>query len=162
MGVSSLKMGMDNREQSVEELFGAALDVPVERRSAFLDEACRELPEVRRRVEEMLAENDRLGSFLNQPVVGVGTAKGGGDSTAAMGGLVGAKLGRYVIVERLGFGGMGVVYRARDEKLERFVAIKILAPGLLMGDEARRRFRREALALAKLNHAHIAAVYDVG
>ena len=76
--------------------------------------------------------------------------------------LTGAKLGRYVIVERLGFGGMGVVYRARDEKLERFVAIKILAPGLLLGDEARRRFRREALALAKLNHAHIAAVYDVG
>ena len=67
-----------------------------------------------------------------------------------------------MIVERLGFGGMGVVYRARDEKLERFVAIKILAPGLLLGDEARRRFRREALALAKLNHAHIAAVYDVG
>ena len=79
-----------------------------------------------------------------------------------MGDLTGMKLGRYVIVERLGFGGMGVVYRARDEKLERFVAIKILAPGLLLGDEARRRFRREALALAKLNHAHIAAVYDVG
>ena len=79
-----------------------------------------------------------------------------------MGDVTGMKLGRYVIVERLGFGGMGVVYRARDEKLERFVAIKILAPGLLLGDEARRRFRREALALAKLNHAHIAAVYDVG
>ena len=153
---------MDNREQSVEELFGAALDLPVERRAAFLDEACHELPEIRRRVEALLEENDRLGSFLNQPVVGARTAKGGGDSTAAMGDLTGMKLGRYVIVERLGFGGMGIVYRARDEKLERFVAIKILAPGLLMGDEARRRFRREALALAKLNHAHIAAVYDVG
>ncbi len=113
-------------------------------------------------VEEMLEENDRLGSFLNQPAVEGRTAKAGGDSTAAMGDLMGMKLGRYVIVERLGFGGMGVVYRARDERLERFVAIKILAPGLLMGEEARRRFRREALALAKLNHAHIAAVYDVG
>jgi serine/threonine protein kinase/formylglycine-generating enzyme required for sulfatase activity/dienelactone hydrolase len=153
---------MDNREQSVEEVFGAALDIPVERRSAFLDEACRGVPEVRRLVEEMLGENDRLGSFLNRPAVEAKAAKGGGDSTAAMGDLMGMKLGRYVIVERLGFGGMGVVYRARDERLERFVAIKILAPGLLMGDEARRRFRREALALAKLNHAHIAAVYDVG
>jgi len=153
---------MDNREQSVEELFGAALDLPVERRAAFLDEACRELPEIRRRVEALLEENDRLGSFLNQPVVGATAANGRGDSTAAMGDLTGMKLGRYVIVERLGFGGMGVVYRARDERLERFVAIKILAPGLLLGDEARRRFRREALALAKLNHAHIAAVYDVG
>ncbi len=153
---------MDNREQSVEELFGAALDLPIERRAAFLDEACRELPEIRRRVEALLEGNDRLGSFLNQPVVGARAANGRGDSTAAMGDLTGIKLGRYVIVERLGFGGMGVVYRARDEKLERFVAIKILAPGLLMGDDARKRFRREALALAKLNHAHIAAVYDVG
>ena len=57
---------------------------------------------------------------------------------------------------------MGVVYRARDEKLERMVAIKLLAPGMFTGDEARRRFHKEALALAKLSHAHIAAVYDVG
>jgi eukaryotic-like serine/threonine-protein kinase len=153
---------MDNREQSVKELFGAALDLPIERRAAFLDEACRDLPEIRRQIEALLGENDRPGSFLNQPAEGAGTAKSGGDSAATMGDLTGMKLGRYVIVERLGFGGMGVVYRARDEKLERFVAIKILAPGLLMGDDARKRFRREALALAKLNHAHIAAVYDVG
>ena len=74
----------------------------------------------------------------------------------------GTRLGRYVIVEPLGSGGMGVVYRARDEKLDRVVAIKMLAPGVLSGDEARRHFRREALALAKLNHPRIAAVYDVG
>ena len=83
-------------------------------------------------------------------MVGARAVKGRDDSTAAMGDLTGMeKLGRYVIVEWLGFGGMGVVYRARDEKLERFVAIKILAPGLLLGDEARRRFLQEALALAK-------------
>jgi eukaryotic-like serine/threonine-protein kinase len=74
----------------------------------------------------------------------------------------GTMLGRYSIIEPLGSGGMGVVYRARDEKLERVVAIKILAPGMLTGDEARRHFRKEALALAKLSHDHIAAVYDVG
>jgi serine/threonine protein kinase len=74
----------------------------------------------------------------------------------------GKRLGRYTIIEPLGSGGMGVVYRARDEKLERLVALKILAPGGLMGEDARRRFRKEALALAKLNHDHIAAVYDVG
>ena len=72
------------------------------------------------------------------------------------------RLGRYSIVEPLGAGGMGVVYRARDEKLERTVAIKMLAQGVLTGEEARRHFRREALALAKLNHPRIAAVYDVG
>ena len=74
----------------------------------------------------------------------------------------GTKLGRYSIVEPLGAGGMGVVYRARDEKLERIVAIKLLAPGMFTGEEARRRFHKEALALAKLSHAHIAAVYDAG
>jgi eukaryotic-like serine/threonine-protein kinase len=74
----------------------------------------------------------------------------------------GTKLGRYAIIEPLGSGGMGVVYRARDEKLERDVAIKILAPGVLSDEDARTRFRKEALALAKLSHAHIAAVYDVG
>src|SRR6202042_2528294 len=68
---------------------------------------------------------------------------------------------RYRIVGALGSGGMGVVYRARDEKLERDVAIKVLQPGLVIGVEERERFRREARALAKLNHAHIAAVYDV-
>ncbi|MEI9978984.1 MAG: protein kinase [Edaphobacter sp.] len=150
---------MENKPQSVEELFGATLDLPPERRSAFLDKACGGMPEVRRLVEEMLERDERLKSYLPHSS---GAAKTAVDATATMGDLTGAKLGRYVIVERLGFGGMGVVYRARDEKLERFVAIKILAPGLLMGEESRRRFRREALALAKLNHAHIAAVYDVG
>jgi eukaryotic-like serine/threonine-protein kinase len=76
--------------------------------------------------------------------------------------IAGHKLGRYTVIEPLGSGGMGAVYRARDEKLERSVAIKILSPGLVTGDEARRRFRKEALALAKLSHPHIAAVYDVG
>jgi serine/threonine protein kinase len=74
----------------------------------------------------------------------------------------GTRLGRYSILEPLGSGGMGVVYRARDEKLEREVAIKTLAPGVFAGDQAREHFRREALALAKLNHPNIAAVYDVG
>lgn len=74
----------------------------------------------------------------------------------------GTRLGRYSIIEPLGAGGMGVVYRALDEKLERTVALKILAPGTLASEDDRHRFHREALALAKLSHNHIAAVYDVG
>jgi serine/threonine protein kinase/dienelactone hydrolase len=74
----------------------------------------------------------------------------------------GTKLGRYEILSPLGAGGMGVVYRARDKRLERDVAIKIVSAALLIDEDARRRFRKEALALAKLNHPSIAAVYDVG
>jgi serine/threonine protein kinase len=74
----------------------------------------------------------------------------------------GTELGPYEIVSPLGAGGMGVVYLARDKRLERDVAIKIVSAALLIDEDARRRFRKEALALAKLNHPNIAAVYDVG
>ncbi len=74
----------------------------------------------------------------------------------------GSKLGHYEIEAPLGAGGMGVVYRARDQRLHRLVAIKVLPPGLLKDEAARRRFRQEALALARLNHPNIAVVYDVG
>ncbi|MFZ0691004.1 MAG: protein kinase [Acidobacteriaceae bacterium] len=161
---------MEKRASIAEQIFGEALDVPREERSAFLDEACRGAPEVRRAVEVLLTENDRLSGFLSDSPYGkteettaAGTSAAGADGAVAAGTLAaGTRLGRYVIVEPLGAGGMGVVYRARDEKLERVVAIKMLTPGVLTGEEARRHFRREALALAKLNHPRIAAVYDVG
>src|SRR3954469_2715150 len=75
--------------------------------------------------------------------------------------LVGQKIAeRYLIDSVLGSGGMGVVYRARDERLDRGVAIKVPAPGVLADERVRKRFRKEALALSRLNHPNIAAVYD--
>jgi serine/threonine protein kinase/Tfp pilus assembly protein PilF len=76
--------------------------------------------------------------------------------------MIGQTLGHYRIIERIGAGGMGVVYRARDEQLERDVAIKVLPDRNLTNDSARRHFRMEALALAKLNHPNIASVYEFG
>src|SRR5437870_6526052 len=74
--------------------------------------------------------------------------------------LVGQTFGHYRILEQIGAGGMGVVYRAHDEQRERDVAIKVLPVGTL-GDEAvRKRFRKEALALAKLNHPNIATIFE--
>ncbi len=72
----------------------------------------------------------------------------------------GQSLGHYCILEKIGAGGTGEVYRARDEHLERDVAVKVLAAGVLADAEAHRRFRQEALALSKLQHPAIAAVYD--
>jgi len=74
--------------------------------------------------------------------------------------MIGTTLGRYRILDRLGEGGMGTVYRALDERLEREVAIKVLRDDLLRDDSARRRFRHEARALSRLNHPGIATLFD--
>jgi tetratricopeptide (TPR) repeat protein/predicted Ser/Thr protein kinase len=74
--------------------------------------------------------------------------------------LVGQKLSHYLILQQLGAGGMGVVYLAQDERLDRKVALKILPAGALSDENARKRFRKEALTLSKLNHPNIATVFD--
>ncbi len=76
--------------------------------------------------------------------------------------MLGRTFSHYRIVEQIGAGGMGVVYRAHDEELERDVAIKFLPAGTLSDDETRRRFRKEALALARLNHPNVATVHEFG
>jgi serine/threonine-protein kinase len=76
--------------------------------------------------------------------------------------MIGQTLGRYRIVEKLGAGGMGEVYRAHDEQLKRDVALKVLLADTLADDQARKRFRREAETLSKLNHPNIAQIHDFG
>src|SRR5467141_760636 len=75
--------------------------------------------------------------------------------------MIGKTLSHYRVVERIASGGMGIVHRARDERLGRDVALKVLPAGALADDAARERFRREALALSRLNHPHIATIYDL-
>ncbi len=76
--------------------------------------------------------------------------------------MVGETISHYRIIAQIGAGGMGVVYRAYDEHLEREVALKVLSPGLLADQGARKRFRKEALALARLNHPNIATIFEFG
>jgi serine/threonine protein kinase len=75
---------------------------------------------------------------------------------------VGTLLGHYRVLEEVGRGGMGVVFRARDEQLERDVAVKILPPRMFPNERARKRFHREARMLAKLNHPNVAMAFDCG
>src|SRR5262245_14391089 len=74
--------------------------------------------------------------------------------------MIGQTLGHYRIMTKIGAGGMGVVYRAHDDRLDRDVAIKVLPANVLADETARKRFRREALALSKLSHPNIGIIFD--
>ena len=137
--------------QEVKKLLAGALERTPEQRGVYLDQTCID-SRLRREVESLIAAYEQGDSTIVKDVT-LGTRE-------AL--KSGRMLGPYEILGRIGAGGMGVVYRARDKRLERDVAIKVFPPGVQVDETARRRFRKEALALAKLNHPNIASVYDVG
>jgi eukaryotic-like serine/threonine-protein kinase len=137
------------RWRQIETLYHAALDrAPVER-PAFLNEACNGDSGLRRQIEELLGENSERGAILDKPPWHALPSSGAPLAT-------GAQLGPYRIEAVIGKGGMGEVYRARDTRLQRSVAIKVSAA------QFSERFEREARAIAALNHPNICQIYDVG
>jgi Tol biopolymer transport system component len=133
----------------VDELYQAAMAQPPEKRTEFLSRACPDDAELREEVRSLLAQT--AGSFLESgPVSALKTLSAG------------AKLGHFEIVGLLGRGGMGEVYRARDSRLKRDVAIKVLPAALARDADRIARFEREARAAAGLNHPNIVAIYETG
>ena len=140
----------------VERLYHAALERLPDERMAFLRDACGGDEALCLEVQSLLHESLPEDPFLEGPALDAAARL---MSTYGSSHLVGRRLGEYELQTSLGVGGMGEVYRARDLKLGRDVAIKVL-PSLLAHDRDRvARFRREAQILATLNHAHIAAIY---
>jgi serine/threonine protein kinase len=144
------------RWRRIVELFHAALERAPEKRHAFLESVCRDDVDLRLEVESLLAHREQAGSnFLETP------ALPNPDTPQAGVAVVERQLGPYRILSPLGAGGMGEVYRAHDSKLGRDVAIKMLPPEFAHDPERLARFRREARALATLNHPNIAAIYGL-
>jgi eukaryotic-like serine/threonine-protein kinase len=152
---------MEKRENIAEQLFGDALELPRERRGAFLDVACRGTPAVRSAVESMLAENDRLSGFLSESPYKKGEETTVVGVTRSQELSAGTLLGHYRVTRRLGMGGMGVVYEAEDQKLGRSVAIKMLPEATRSEPVAMERFWREARAASSLNHPGICTIHEL-
>ena len=135
--------------KKVEELFRAAQALPPERRAEFLEQACPDDAQIRAEVQSLLDATPSAESFLeSSPIASALTA--------------GAKLGHFEILGLLGRGGMGEVYRARDSRLRRDVAIKVLPLSFARDPDRIARFEREARAASALNHPNIVAVHDIG
>ena len=149
---------MTNRDrwQHAERLFHAALARVESERAAFVRDACRGDEPLRHDVESLLAFELDAQAFMQASAFEIAALQ---IQSAAGPPLPGQRLGPYEIGPLIGSGGMGDVYRARDTRLERDVAIKVL-PDVFTADANRRaRFEREARLLAALNHPHIAAIY---
>src|SRR5436309_14887852 len=143
-----------SRWQQVEQLYHSTLEREASKRAAFLAEACAGDEALRREVESLLAYQPNTESFM-EPIAKV-LAEADGRS------LVGQQIGPYKILSLLGSGGMGQVYRARDAKLRREVAIKVL-PREVSSDPARvRRLEQEARAASALNHPNIITIHEIG
>lgn len=146
---------MTERFHQAKQLVIAALELPPEQRSAYLDRACVGDDELRREVESLLSADTSRVAFVDSPPLRLLP-----DTTDAPGE---PEIGAYRIVRELGRGGMGVVYLAQrtDEEFEHRVAIKVLKRGM-DADEIAARFRRERQILANLNHPNIARLFEGG
>lgn len=163
--IRKAEMTPDRRKQ-VEHLYHAALEYEESERAAFLQEACAGDEVLRREVESLLEDQERAAGSNEprdlQPPAASRTPERvqPHQDGSAEGRLVGRTLAHYRILERIGAGGMGEVYLAHDEWLDREVAVKILPQSSLEDPSVRRRLRKEAQALSKLNHPNIETLFD--
>ncbi len=147
------------RFERISEIYHAALDCPADQRAAYVEQVCASDADLRAEVQSLLAAHANAGRFMTAPLEAALDTQLI-DPAGAL--RPGALLGCYEIVSSLGAGGMGEVYRARDKRLGRDVAIKILPSSKRLDAELARRFEREARAASALNHPNIITVYDIG
>jgi serine/threonine protein kinase/Tol biopolymer transport system component len=147
------------RWRQIEQLYHAAREREPSERDRFLEDACAGDEELRVEVRALLGYESQAKSFLEESAPAV-TAKALAEHRAKS--MIGRIIGPYEILALLGAGGMGEVYRARDSRIGRDVAVKILPPAIAKDRDRLRRFEQEAQSAGALNHPNILTIYDVG
>jgi eukaryotic-like serine/threonine-protein kinase len=139
----------------VREIFEAAVSLPADARRSYVAKSCGGDASVRQQVELLLDSHEQAQSSTLSSAQSL-------NATGTTRSLEGNRVGPYLVGARVGTGGMGEVYKARDTRLNRTVAIKVLPAHMANDSQARERFEQEARAVAGLNHPHICTLYDIG
>lgn len=152
------------RFQQVGEIYDEALELEPERRGAFIAAACAGDEELRREVESLLAAHESAAAFIDRPAVEIaaGLLANGKSELPEETKIEGTKIENYQVLSLLGKGGMGEVYLARDLKLGRKVALKLLPKQFTQNSLRVKMFEREARTASALNHPNIITIFDIG
>ena len=150
---------MSDRWQQVQDVFAAAIECDTAARTQLLGDRCGDDLELRREVESLLASHERPGP-VDRLAPAIAPAAAWARSQVA--GWEGRRVGQYSVLELVDAGGMGIVYKAHDERLERLVALKFLPPHLSRQAAAKERFLVEARAAAALDHPNICTILEIG